>query len=45
MAEENVAGATETPEQKETVKTQAELNAGSGQTDYEKLIAEQNAKI
>jgi hypothetical protein len=46
MAEEIVAGATETPEQKETVETPAELKpVGSEQTDYEKIVAEQNAKI
>lgn len=46
MAEEIVVDTTKNVEQKETVKTQAEVtSAGSEQTDYEKLIADQNAKI
>jgi hypothetical protein len=45
MADEIVEGSTETPEQKETVQTHAELNIAGSEHDYEKLIAEQNAKI
>jgi hypothetical protein len=46
MAEETVVGTTETSEQKETEETHAEVKTvASEQTDYEKLISDQNAKI